>query len=117
MAEPPAESLTNRVLGGVGLSGSGFLLTQLITLGTYLVLARLATPQDFGDWAAATVLVAVGVLFTESGMQAALIQRRGPIEEAANTALLATLAAGLTVSLVALAASPLVGSYFHSDRI
>ena len=117
MTEPPAESLTSRVLRGVGLSGSGFLLTQVITLATYLVLARLATPKDFGDWAAATVLVAVGLLFTESGMLAALIQRRDRIEEAANTALLATIAGGVCVTLLALAAAPLIGSYFRSDRI
>jgi O-antigen/teichoic acid export membrane protein len=117
MIEPPAESLTRRVVRGVGLSGSGYLLTQLITLATYLVLARLATPRDFGDWAAATILVAVGLLFTESGMLAALIQRRSRIEEAANTALIATLTAGICGTLIALAAAPLVGSYFRSDQI
>ncbi len=117
MNEPPPESLTGRVLRGVGQAGSGFLLTQLITLATYLVLARLATPKDFGDWAAATVLVAVGLLFTESGMLSALIQRRTRIEEAANTALLATISAGIGVTLVALAAAPLIGAYFRSDRI
>src|SRR3954452_12183641 len=117
MSDPPPESLTDRVLRGVGLSGSGYLASQLITLATYLVLARLATPKDFGDWAAATVLVGVGLLFTESGMLSALIQRRSRIDEAANTALIATLAGGVGVSLVALAAAPLIGSYFRSSHI
>src|SRR3954465_11253336 len=117
MTEPPPESLTSRVVRGVGLSGSGYLLTQLITLATYVVLARLATPGDFGDWAAATVVVGVGLLFTESGMLAALIQRRSRIQEAANTALIATLTAGVAATLVALAVAPLVGSYFRSGQV
>ncbi len=111
------ESLTGRVLRGVGLAGSGYALTQAIILATFLVLARLTTPLAFGQYAEAAVLVGVGLLFTESGMLAALIQRRDRIEEAANTALLATLASGIAVSLLALAVAPLIGLFFRSDTV
>ncbi len=117
MTDPPGEGLRARVLRGVGLAGSGYALTQLITLATYLVLARLTSPLAFGQYAAAAVLVGVGLLFTESGMLAALIQRRERIEEAANTALVATLASGVVVSLVALAAAPLIGLFFGSGTV
>jgi O-antigen/teichoic acid export membrane protein len=117
MAERRGQSLTARVLRGVGLAGSGYALTQLITLATYLVLARLTSPVAFGQYAAAAVLVGVGLLFTESGMLAALIQRRERIAEAANTALVSTLAGGLAVSLLALAAAPLIGIFFRSDTV
>ena len=105
------------MLRGVGLAGSGYALTQLITLATYLVLARLTSPLAFGQYAEAAVLVGVGLLFTESGMLAALIQRRERIDEAANTALVATLASGVAVSLLALAAAPLIGLFFRSDTV
>lgn len=117
MTEQGGESLTGRVLRGVGLAGSGYLLTQAITLATYLVLARLAAPLAFGQYAEAAVLVGVGLLFTESGMLAALIQRRARIEEAANTALLSTLASGAAVSLLALAVAPLIGDFFRSATV
>ncbi|MGH2925294.1 MAG: lipopolysaccharide biosynthesis protein [Solirubrobacterales bacterium] len=117
MSEQGPESLTNRVVRGVGLAGSGYALTQMITLATYLVLARLTAPLAFGQYAEAAVLVGIGLLFTESGMLAALIQRRDRIGEAANTALLATLASGIAVSLLALAVSPLIGSFFRSDTV
>jgi PST family polysaccharide transporter len=117
MAEQGGESLTGRVLRGVGLAGSGFALTQLITLATYLVLARLTSPLAFGQYAEAAVLVGVGLLFTESGMLAALIQRRERIAEAANTALISTLLSGVLVSLVALAVAPLIGDFFRSDTV
>jgi len=117
MTEPPAESLTTRVLRGVGLAGSGYALTQVITLATYLVLARLTSPLAFGQYAEAAILVGVGLLFTESGMLAALIQRRERIAEAANTALISTLTSGVAVSLLALAAAPLIGSFFGSATV
>jgi O-antigen/teichoic acid export membrane protein len=117
MTEQHGESLTDRVLRGIGLAGSGYALTQLITLATYLVLARLTTPLAFGQYAEAAVLVGVGLLFTESGMLAALIQRRERIAEAANTALISTLASGVAVSLLALAVAPLIGHFFRSDTV
>jgi len=57
------------------LAGAGYIFAQVITLGFYVALARLASPQDFGDLAAGTLLVNVGLLFSESGMLAALIHR------------------------------------------
>jgi PST family polysaccharide transporter len=81
------------------------------------VLARLATPTDFGQFAAATVVVGVGNLLGESGMMAALINRRDRIDEAASTAFFALLAGGLLLTLGALALSPLVGLYYHSSRV
>src|SRR5918999_3230136 len=109
--------LTGIVVRGVSLAGAGWGFGQALNLAIYLVLARLATPEDFGELAAGAILVAFGGLIAESGMAAALIQRRDRVEEAANTALLATLAAGLGLSLLALGAAPLVGLFFDSSEI
>lgn len=109
--------LRGRVLRGVGLAGSGYAVTQAITLATYLVLARLTSPVAFGQYAEAAVLVGVGLLFTESGMLAALIQRRERVPEAASTALVSTLASGVAVSLIALAVAPLIGLFFRSGTV
>jgi O-antigen/teichoic acid export membrane protein len=114
--EPPPASLTGTVTRGIGLSGMGYGLSQLLTFGTYFVLAKLADPVDFGHFAAGTVVVGVGTLVGESGMLAALIQRRDRMEEALNSAFLATLAGGTVLSLLALAAAPLVALFFHSHE-
>ncbi len=102
---------------GAGLAGAGFVATQVLTLGSFLVLARLASPADFGDYAAGSLLVSIGVLFTDSGMMAALIHREDRIDEAASTALVATIVSGLLLSLLALAAAPLIGLIFQSSRV
>ena len=80
-------------------------------------LARLATPSDFGDFAAGSVLVGIALMISDSGMMAALVQRRDRIEEAAATAVYASFAAGLGFALLALALSPLVGLFFGSYEI
>jgi PST family polysaccharide transporter len=115
--EVVSDDLTGTVLRGAGLSGIGHVLAQVITLGFYLALARLLTPEDFGQFAAAAVVINAGLLFIESGMLAALIHRRDRIEEAASTAVFSTALGGVLFSLVALAVSPLIGIFFDSDRI
>src|SRR5581483_4750945 len=94
-------------------AGAGYVVSQVISFGAYLTLARLLTPSDFGVFAAAIVLVGVGQVVGESGMLAALIQRREGLEEALESAFVATLAGGLLLSALALAAAPLVGLFFH----
>ena len=109
--------LTAVVVRGVGFAASGFVLTNLLTIGFYLALARLATPQDFGALAAGSILVNVSAQFVESGLAAALIRTRERVEEAANTVLVATVAAGAFFALLTLAAAPVVGHFFRSGRI
>lgn len=109
--------LATRVAQGAGLTAVGYLATQGATIAAYVVLARLATPTEFGTFAAAAILVTVGTFLTESGMTAALVQRRGEIDAAAATALISTLAGGALLTLFALALSPLVGAFFRSDEI
>src|SRR3712207_3830988 len=87
---PSSRSLTGTVLRGASIAIAGYVLAQLITLGFYIVLARLATPEDFGQFAAASIVVNVGLLFTESGMLAVLIHRRDRVEAAASTPLFST---------------------------
>jgi PST family polysaccharide transporter len=62
-------------------------------------------------------LLGFGALFSESGMTAALVQRRENVEAAAATALASTLAGGIILAVAALALSPLVGLFFHSREI
>jgi O-antigen/teichoic acid export membrane protein len=110
-------NLTRTVLRGVGFAGGGYLLSQTITFATYLALARLTTPGEFGKFAAGSIVIGVGTLFAESGMLAALIHRRDRLAEAANTALVATVLAGFGMGVLALALSPVIGFLFHSREI
>lgn len=112
-----APPLARIVLGGVTLTSAGFVLSRVLTFATYLVLARLAAPSVFGDFAAGTIVLGVGSVFVESGMLAALIHRRDRLEEAANTAFAAMILGGAALALCALATAPLIGLVFSSRQI
>ncbi len=109
--------LTGTVVRGVSLSGLGFVLAQVINLGVYIVLTRLLSPSEFGIYAAGSVLVGLALLGTDGGMVSAVIHRRDRVEEAANTALIATASGGLLFALMALAAAPLVGAIVRSSEV
>ena len=115
-SETPSD-LSRTVLGGIGVTTMGFVASRALTLAFYLVLARLAAPAVFGNFAAGSILIGVGGVFVESGILAALIHRRDRLEEAASTALLATVLGGCALSLGALAAAPFIGLVFSSREV
>jgi O-antigen/teichoic acid export membrane protein len=115
--EQEPQNLTQTVVRGIGLAGGGYALAQVLTLAFFVVLARLASPSDFGDFAAGTLIVSVGYLFSESGMMAALIHRPDRLEEAASTATISTAVAGAAFGVAGLAISPLIGLLFDSSRV
>jgi PST family polysaccharide transporter len=114
--EAPA-GLAKTVFRGAGLAGGGYIFAQALNLAVYVVLSRLILPEEFGEYAAATVLIGFGVLVTESGMQSALIQRKDRLEEAQSTAVIACVAGGLVAAAAGLAAAPLLGLIFGSSEV
>jgi O-antigen/teichoic acid export membrane protein len=111
-SRPPG--LSGVVLRGVSFAGAGYGSSQILTFATYLVLAKLITPSSFGLFAAGSTVAGVGTIVGESGMLAALIHRRDRLDEAFNSALLATAGGGLLLTLMGVASAPLVGLFFHS---
>ena len=76
------------------MAAGGYALAQGLNLVVYLVLARLLTPEEFGVYAAATILLGFMGLVSESGITSALIHRKDRIEEAMSTGAVWTLLAG-----------------------
>jgi O-antigen/teichoic acid export membrane protein len=110
-----------RPLGQVAARGArlaliGWGASQGLTFVAYIVLAHLLTPRAFGTFAAGSILIAFGIVFAESGTMAALISRRDRIEEAASTAFFSLLITGTALSLLSVAAAPLVGLFFENHR-
>ena len=114
-AAPP--SMARIVVRGVSLAGIGYVLTQGITLVSYLVLARLIEPRDFGHFTAAILIAGLGTLIGDTGMAAAVVQRQNGGEEVPNTAFVSTLASGAIMMILALGAAPLLGLFFHSKEV
>ena len=109
------QSLSKIAARGAQLSIGGFVLSQGLTFVAYVVLARLLTPSAFGSFTAGSLLIGFGLMFAESGTTAALITRVDQIDEAASTVFYSQAIAGVGLSLLALALSPLIGLYFHDS--
>lgn len=110
-------SLTATVVRGASIASVGYVISQVISLASYLVLARLVTPSQFGRFTAAIVVVGLGAVVGESGMLAALIQRRDRLQAALESAFVATVGAGLLLTALALLTAPLIGVFFSSGAI
>jgi O-antigen/teichoic acid export membrane protein len=106
-----------RVVRGGTLATLGTLLSQAISLIGFIVLARLAPPSTFGAYAAATILTSASLMFSEAGMQSAVIQRPDRVQEAASTAFTANVVGGFALAGLAAALAPLIGLFFHSGEI
>ncbi len=112
-----AKGLTGTVVRGSALAGIGYTLSQILTLATYLVLARLVSPTEFGLFTAGLVMVGLARLYTESGMLAAVVYWRDRLEEAAATAFVATFVSGVLIGLLMLALAPAIGWFFHDSTV
>jgi O-antigen/teichoic acid export membrane protein len=112
---PP--QLSHTVVRGVGASAAGYAFSQVLNLGVYVVLARLLVPEEFGAYAAGSLLVVATLLITNAGISSAVVQRRDRVQEAASTAVVTMALTGTGSSLLMLAAAPLIGTIFDSSQI
>jgi O-antigen/teichoic acid export membrane protein len=110
----PLSSILRR---GAVISACMLVMMQMISLAGTLLLARLLSPAEVGIYAAATVLNGFLVMFSQSGLRIALIQREHNVENAAETVFWVTAANGVLMSLAALGAAPLIGLMFHSELV
>ena len=107
-----AEGLRAR-WGGTALAGIGYALSQILTLASYLVLARLATPTEFGQFTAGAMSTRPALHGV--GHAVALVYRRDRLEEAAAAAG-RDLPRRLDLRRHA-RTRPVIGSFFDSETI
>src|SRR5215217_4226692 len=68
-------ALGSAVLRGGSFAALSLFSRQIISFVGFIILARLAAPETFGEYSAASILIGWSALFTEAGMQAAVVQR------------------------------------------
>jgi len=94
------------------LLGNG--ISQLATLVRTVVLARLLSPDDFGVMAVAVMVLGGLDAFTQTGYQAALIQRPGDIRGHLNTTFSIQALRGFVLAGLLYAVAPFIGVFFHN---
>ena len=73
---------------------------------TFVILARILAPQDFGVLAIAQVAISFCYLFWDAGLEKALIQTKESLDEAANVVFWINLGLGFCIYTVLFLAAP-----------
>jgi O-antigen/teichoic acid export membrane protein len=115
--EPPATTLRQQVVSGVGWKVATVVVVQVTRIVVGVVLARLLVPRDFGLASMALLFVGVASVFTDLSFGQALIARRTITESDRSTAFWTTLAAGALCAGAGVAAAPLVADFFSTPAV
>lgn len=96
---------------------SAYFLGKLVLLVTTSILARLLAKSDFGLVAVAVVAINYLSVLKDLGLGAALIQRKGDVNEAVNTVFTINIMIGLVLSTIAILIAPWVAIYFKDPQV
>lgn len=77
-----------------------------------IVLARLLVPEDFGLMGIALLAMSALESFSQTGVQEALVQKDGDIEEYLDTAWTIQVIRGLVIAAILFFGAPLIGAFF-----
>lgn len=110
------EPLSKRVVrGGIWVfalritnRGLGFVRT--------IILARLLAPHDFGLLGIAMLAIATLETFSQTGFQAALIQKKENVESYLDTAWTVSAIRGIILFLILFLSSPVIAKFFNSPQ-
>nr|WP_269204625.1 lipopolysaccharide biosynthesis protein [Motilibacter deserti] len=90
--------------------------SKVLNVATTLILARILAPEDYGLLAAASVVVAALVVFTDMGLGTAIVQSKADRQRMASTAFFLMPAIGLLLYLVAFASAGTLADLLNSPR-
>ncbi len=112
-----SDSLGSRILSGIAWKAGSQITLQLARMVVALFLARMLSPHDWG--LAAMVLVFAGfvVVFTDSALGTALIQRRTISEDDRSTVFFVGAGVGTLLAVVGIACSGLLASFYGEPEV
>ena len=109
-----SKSLSTKVIrGGVWVFSSQIINRGLRLIRT-IILARLLAPHDFGLFGIALLAISILEAFSQTGFQAALVQRKGDVESYLDTAWTIAAIRGIFLFSILFFAAPLIASFFDS---
>ena len=112
----PSESLSKKVVrGGMWVFALRFTSRGLGFVRT-IILARLLAPEDFGLLGIAMLAIATLESFSQTGFQAALIQKKENVDSYLDTAWTVSAIRGIVLFLILFLFAPVVAKFFNSPQ-
>jgi O-antigen/teichoic acid export membrane protein len=91
--------------------------SRLLGLVSLMILARLLVPEDFGLMGIGLIVIETLELFSETGFEQAMVQRRDRIEEYVDTTWTVSILRGFVLGGLVLLAAPVIGRFFDDARV
>ncbi len=111
------ESLRDRTLRGMGWAVAMRWMSRLVGIVSMVILARLLTPDDYGVIAMCMMVVGLGSVLFEVGVNTWLIQKEDADDLDYDTAWTVRLLQGLAASALIASSIPVVVHYFEEPRV
>jgi O-antigen/teichoic acid export membrane protein len=109
--------LKYRIISGTIWNAINSSATFFIGIGTVAVLARLLKPEDFGLFAMITVALNILDSFSDMGVSGAIISYRDIEDHELNSLFYFNILLGVILTLLLIAASPIVVHYYKEPKI
>lgn len=103
-----------QLVNGVIWSGIDKLGVVVVQLLLEIILARHLLPKDYGVIGMATIFIALGILFSESGFSSALIQKQNRTETDFSTAFYFNLAISVSFVTLVFLIAPFAANFFNT---
>jgi lipopolysaccharide exporter len=113
---PSIEDVHAAAAHGVRWSAVARPTTEILQLGSIVILARLIAPVEFGRFAIALIAQEVAFLLVSAGLSAALIQRKAIDREHQQTGMALGLLIGLSLTALTLVAASLIVAPVFGER-
>jgi O-antigen/teichoic acid export membrane protein len=114
IAADPPQSLAQRAADSVKWSALTEIVTRTVSPLTYVILARLLAPEDFGVVTTAVLAISLSQVIWDAGLGRALIQTREPPETAANVVFWSNLALAIGAYWILFLLAPRLAIFFDS---
>src|ERR1043166_10285481 len=102
------QQIAQKTAWGFVWNFSAYFLGKIVVLITTSILARLLAKSDFGLVAIAVVAINYLSVLKDLGLGDALIQRKGDVQEAANTVFTINIMIGLFLSAIIIPLAPFI---------
>ena len=110
------QSLSQRVVKGGAWVFALRIINRGLGLVRLVILARILAPADFGLMGIALLAMATLDTFSQTGFNAALIQKKEDVESYLNSAWTITIFRGIVLFVVLYFSAPYVATFFKSTE-
>lgn len=110
-------SLKKKVVKGTFWVFVSQIVTQFFALVKNIIIARVLSPDDFGLFGIALIALSLFEVFTQTGFDAALIQKKEDIKDYLDTAFVVNIFRGILLFILLFFSTPLVSTFFENEAV